>query len=380
MTNFTFKNTFQNFLANATAKFDLMEDFKMNIPIKSTTQVAFDYRNDVRGEYTSSGLGIPLDPPLTANQATSYSIRRDYSTEFVTYGYLVSQRFEYGDIAGISGGFRSDYSSAFGQGSKPFTFPRGDAFFRISALNFWDGSGIGKVILDWKFRGAYGEAGIQPQPYDRFPTLSTRTLGSTGSLYFGPGQSNPALNVEVSKETEIGTDITIQGLGGNWLTNITLSGTYWKRSTDNAIFTIDAPPSSGVGTILDNAFSLSSNGIQAALNATLYSSSDFSWNMTVNWSRQSSQIDAVKGGAPVVVVSSAGSSNYVLKAGDKIGQLYGYKILKSMDAVSPETGLPYISAADQALYEVASNGYVVSKASKQPFFTPEKKQFWRSIS
>jgi TonB-dependent starch-binding outer membrane protein SusC len=375
MTKFTYNNTFQNFLANTTAKFDLMEDFKMNIPIKSITQVAFDYRKDVRGEYTSAGLGIPLDPPLTANQATTYSIRRDFSTEFVTYGYLISQRFEYGDIAGISGGFRSDYSSAFGRGSKPFTFPRGDAFFRISGFNFWDGSGIGNVILDWKFRGAYGEAGIQPQPYDRFPTLSTRTLGSSGALYFGPAQSNPDLNVEVSKETEIGTDITFQGLSGNWLSNLTVSATYWKRSTDNAIYRTDAPPSSGIGTILDNAFALSSNGLQASLNAAIYTSSDFSWNTTINWSKQSSQIDEVKGGGEVVVVSSAGSSNYVLKAGDKIGQLYGYKILRSLDAVSPVTGLPYIADADKGLYEIASNGYVVTKSTKAPFFTPEKSSF-----
>ncbi|WP_306307938.1 TonB-dependent receptor plug domain-containing protein [Chryseotalea sanaruensis] len=375
MTNFTFKNTFQNFLANTTAKFDFKEDFKMSLPIKSVTQIAFDYRKDVRGEYFTSGVGIPLDPPLTANQATTYSIRRDFSTEFVTYGYLISQRFEYGDIAGLSAGFRSDYSSAFGEGSKPFTFPRGDAFFRVSGLNFWDGSSIGNVILDWKFRAAYGEAGIQPQPYDRFPTLSTRTLGSTGSLYFGPGQSNPALDVEVSKEIEIGTDMTFQGLGGNWLTNITFSPTYWKRSTDNAIFRIDAAPSTGIGTILDNAFSLSSTGLQAALTASVYSGSNITWNTAINWSQQSSQIDEVKGGAEVVVVSSAGSSNYVLKAGDKIGQLYGFKLLRSLDAISPLTGQPYIAPADRPLYEVASNGYVVNIASKQPFFTPERSSF-----
>ena len=45
------------------------------------------------------------------------------------------QRFEYGEVAGVSGGFRTDYSSAFGRGSKPFTFPRGDAYLRISSFN-----------------------------------------------------------------------------------------------------------------------------------------------------------------------------------------------------------------------------------------------------
>ena len=49
---------------------------------------------------------------------------RPWITEtFVTYGYLFDQRFDFGNYGGITGGFRTDYSSAFGAGSKPFTFP-----------------------------------------------------------------------------------------------------------------------------------------------------------------------------------------------------------------------------------------------------------------
>jgi len=55
-------------------------------------------------------------------------------------------------LAGASVGFRSDYSSAFGAGSKPFTFPRADGYFRLSGLDFWDNTGISKTILDFKLR------------------------------------------------------------------------------------------------------------------------------------------------------------------------------------------------------------------------------------
>ncbi|MDZ7650319.1 MAG: hypothetical protein U5K54_26040 [Cytophagales bacterium] len=124
-------------MTNTTARFDFKEDFKINLPLKSTTQVAFDYRKDVRKSYNTSGIrGLPVDPPITANQATAYSIQTDFTSIFVTYGYLVSQRFEYKDILGLSGGFRSDFSSAFGQGSKPFTFPRADIFIRPSGLDY----------------------------------------------------------------------------------------------------------------------------------------------------------------------------------------------------------------------------------------------------
>ena len=80
----------------------------------------------------------------------------------------------YGSFGGISGGFRSDWSSAFGAGSKPFTFPRGDVYIRPSSFDFW--SGIKSVLPEFKIRAAYGEAGIQPGPYDRYVTLDPTQL------------------------------------------------------------------------------------------------------------------------------------------------------------------------------------------------------------
>ena len=77
---------------------------------------------------------------------------------------------------------------------------------------------------------------------------------------------------------------------------------------------------------------------------------------------------------PVVVVSAAGSSSYILKAGEKIGQLFGYLALHSVDERGPD-GNPYIDKANQANYTLASNGWVVDKASKQPYFTPIQYSF-----
>ena len=47
------------------------------------------------------------------------------------HGYVFDQKFDYGELAGVSGGFRTDYSSAFGRGSKPFTFPHFNGYFRL---------------------------------------------------------------------------------------------------------------------------------------------------------------------------------------------------------------------------------------------------------
>ena len=369
--NFRYRTLFQNLIGTATITTDFKEDFKINVPLKTTTQLAYDFRKNDFQQYITWGADAPFYRPYTASQMVSYRIQSDYREPFVTYGFLLNQRFEIGNWAGFSGGVRSDYSSAFGKGSKPATFPRGDAYVRLSQLNFWEKSRLGTIFSEFKLRGAYGEAGIQPRPFDRIPTISTQNIGNTVAFRSNINNPNPDLNVEISKELEVGTDFTVNGFKGKVFTNFSMSITYWDRSTDNAIYDVDAPPSSGIGRVRDNAFGLKSNGLQASLNASIIQSKNLNWNLTTNFSKQTSIISSVKGGAEIIVLSNAGSSNYVLKAGEKVGQLYGNRLITSLFE-SNGAGKLYIPEALHGDYTVASNGYVVNKLTKIPFVTPEK--------
>ena len=376
LTKYSNSKMFQNFLATATFSFDLQKDFGLNIPLKSVTQTAFDWRNSTIKEYTSTAMGLPSAyEPYTAANTTSWRVYRDYKEPFITYGYLVNQRFEFADIAGISGGFRSDYSSAFGRGSKPFTFPRGDAYLRLSALNFWKNSPVNNLLAEAKLRAAYGQAGIQPKPFDRYVTITPTTVGTSTAFYYANGQSNPDLGVEVSEEFEVGTDLLFTvSKNTPWANDIALSATYWDRKTKDAIYPVDVAPSIGLGTLIDNAFTLGSRGLQLSLGSTIYNGGNLKWNTTVNVGKQTSEIVSIRGNQEVIILSSAGSTNYVLKAGDKVGQLYGYRMLHSVTD-KDEAGNFYIPQAEQENYTVASNGYVVSKTTKQPYMSAGKYSF-----
>ena len=204
--------TNQNSLATASVKLDFQNDFKMNIPLRSTTIVGYDYRKrEYTSHFTQSSNLAPY-PPINLNSGLIKSNGDGlYAGDplgnftFATYGILVSQSFDWGNLAGISGGFRSDYSSEFGEATKPFTFPRGAVYFRPSELIKMTN------LVDWKIRGAYGEAGIQPGYYARQVTLGTYPLGSGGlGLNLNSQVANPALRVQRSKELEVGTDISFK--------------------------------------------------------------------------------------------------------------------------------------------------------------------------
>jgi hypothetical protein len=253
----------------------------------------------------------------------------------------------------------------FGRGQKAQTFPRGDAYMNISKFGFWQNQKLAKTFSDFKVRFAYGKAGIQPLYGQRTPSLAASKLGDRSVFALDFAGKNPDLNVEISSETEFGADLGFNLGKKNWLKNLSLSFTSWSKKTENAIFNTDAAPSSGVGTFADNAYALGSNGFQASLNLNVLASKSLTWDFTTNYSKQSSKILSVKG-PEVVITSAAGSSNYVLRAGEKVGQLFGFLILKSVDQIDPNTGQPFIAKADQGNYEVASNGYVVNKATKRP--------------
>jgi len=340
------RDTYKNALSTLYFKTDFQKDFNSKIPLRTVTQVSYDWRHDNYRRYFAQGIQLPVYPPANINVA-KIKTNEDFYSAFTTFGVLVNQTIEYGNIAGISAGFRSDYSSEFGAGSKPFTFPRGTIFFRPSELftnhNF---------ITDWKLRAAYGKAGIQPDRYQRQATFEVTTLGTGVGLSLPTVASNPELRVQVSKELEVGTDMTLNVThSGDWLHKLTISGTYWKRNSDDIIQQANVAPSSGFNNRIDNLTSISSNGVDLSLDANMYSSPNVTWNMGVRWGFSKSKVDKISNGLDVI------SGEFALKQSQELGIFYGQSVLHSLDQLRPD-GTRYIAETNKGNYTIADGNVV----------------------
>ena len=371
--NWQYSSTFQNFLGSAFIRTDFENDFHIKLPIQTTTQIGFDYRKNSYKEYDSYGLDLPFAPPINLQSTQKQAVSYDYTEPFITYGYLVNQTIDFGNYGGVAGGFRSDFSSAFGQGSKAFTFPHINGYFLPSSLNFWSDGKMSNILSSLKLRAAYGEAGIQPGPFDRYPVLNQNNLGS-GLVYSLPAtKQNPNLQVEVSKEFEAGTDFTIPAnKGGAWFSAVNASFTYWHKKSSNVIFTVNQALSTGATGLSDNAIDMHSTGYQFQLNIPVVQSRSLSWNFTTNWGHQFSVIDKISGGTPIPVGPVDGNSLFVtLAPGYRIGQLYGYKTFHSVNQTKADGKTLYIQPQDAGKYQVV-NGNLVDTATKFIQFTNEK--------
>jgi TonB-dependent starch-binding outer membrane protein SusC len=361
LTNTYTSNTRQDALLSAFLRTDFRNDFHLNIPIKTVSQFTYEWKNRYTRQYFAQGVDLPAYPPVNisvAGQKTS----GDYYDAFTTYGILFNQTIEFGNLFGVSGGFRSDYSSAFGQGSKPFTFPRGTVYFRPSEFM----KNVA-VLNDWKLRAAYGKAGIQPGDYDRQATLGVTTLGNGVGLSTQTVASNPDLMVQLSTETEIGTDITFNVLKGDWLSRLTLSGTYWNRHSSQIEQSANVAPSSGFSGLLSNLTTLYSKGVDLSLDAPVLTSRNFSWNMAVRWGFTQTNVHAISGGQDVI------AGEFSVKQGHPLGLFFGQTPVHSLTQLMADGKTPYIPSGQAGNYEV-DNGMVVNKTTYAAVMTAANDQ------
>ena len=350
-------------IASVYFRTDFQNDFHLNIPIRTTTQASYDYRKQDERYYQLQGTGLTPYPPANivgASQKTGYDV--SYNSLF--YGYLVNQTIDYANLVGISGGFRSDYSSLFGGQSKAFTFPRGTIYFNPSELfkTSW--------LTNWKVRGAYGEAGVQPyksdnlsDPYTRQLTFGNGSLGTTGASIYNPSvASNPNLQVQVTKELEIGTDVTFTPTQGSWFSRVNVSGSYWNRKSNNDVQQASVAPSTGFESVYDNLVSLKGHGIDLSLDASVYKASVFTWDIGVRFATSKSFITKISNGIPIT------SGVFQLKEGQQMGVMYGQTPLHSIDQVNKSTGQRYIPAANAGQYTLV-DGNVVAIATNRAVVT-----------
>lgn len=348
------RNTKFNSIGSVFFRTDFEKDFNSKLPITTSTQVSYDVRKEAYNYFNGKGVGLPPYPPYNINVATTKTSTGN-SNEFLSYGLLFNQSIDWGTLAGISAGVRSDYSSEFGAGGKAFTFPRGTAYFNPSDLLklSW--------LPQWKVRAAYGEAGIQPGRYARQVTLDAGTLGDGSYLTLPGTASNPFLRVQTSKEFEAGTDFVLTNNNKAWVNRVAITATYWKRESGDVIQAADLSPSTGYVAINDNLMSLKSKGYELSADATMLQKKNLTWNFGVRFAHSQTMVDKIANGQDVV------SGNFALKAGERFGIFYGQVPLSSVDQLKPN-GSRYIAATNVGDYELV-NGFVTNKTTKQVVVT-----------
>ncbi|WP_342155086.1 SusC/RagA family TonB-linked outer membrane protein [Joostella sp. CR20] len=240
-------------------------------------ETEYNYLDGSRQEQIVEG-NTELINFTTTNNLDSYTSRQ------TTEGYFSRLNYDFDNKYYISGSFRRDGSSRFDEDARWGNFFSVGGAWRLDQENF-----IKNVTwIDLlKLRASYGEVGndnlggyyVSQSLFD----LGYNNGSEGGILVSSPG--NPVLKWE----TNIQTDYALEfGLFQN-----RVAGTveYYRRKSEDLLFDVPLPVSSGLDDYPANIGSWTNSGIEVELNFGIVRNQDFGWDLGINASTLKNKIN-----------------------------------------------------------------------------------------
>jgi len=196
-------------------------------------------------------------------------------------GFFVQEEVNFQDKVIATVGLRGDKSSNNGDANELYYYPKASVAVNLNEFGFWNES---SPWSQFKLRAAYGEAGNFPPFGALFTSYNTfSTDGLLGISLIGVrGDRN--LESERQKELEFGTDVSF------FKNRLNFSATYYIKTIEDLILQAALEPSSGFTSEFVNAGELRNRGIELTLDAVPVATEDFTWNLGVNFYKNTSEI------------------------------------------------------------------------------------------
>lgn len=179
----------------------------------------------------------------------------------------------------ISGGIRAERSSANGDISQYFSYPRVSAKY-----SFRDLVGQGSEL---KIRGGYGQLGNQPNFGNKFTTLGTPQLGLQNGFSVSTVAGDPTIEPERVKEIEGGIDLNF------WSGRANIDVTAYNRRTTNLLLSRTPALSTGFASQIFNGGQISNRGVEVVFGITPVQQRNFSWVSSTSFTLTRSKVDSL---------------------------------------------------------------------------------------
>ncbi len=258
------------------------------------TLQSFKYSN---GQTVVSGfVNDVLEDNSTGSATLVVGIPSSGSNSSTQVSWLGRVNYSFGNRYLLTFTGRADGSSKFGQNNKWGFFPSVAAAWRVSEEQFMkDVSWLNNL----KLRASYGITGNQGfTNYASLASLGQFSYNFNGSksVGFAPNKiPNADLKWETTSTLDLGTDF---GFFGNRL-NFTFD--YYKKQTDNLLWNVTIPLTSGFSSIFKNHGSLENWGIEAGISYDLIVGDQkgaFTWNTNLMYSMNRNEIVSLPGITP----------------------------------------------------------------------------------
>jgi TonB-linked SusC/RagA family outer membrane protein len=326
----TFKETNVDLMANI--KKDLTENINL------TAVIGTNFRRSKQDQVfasTNGGLSVP-DVYALSNSVDPMLPPEESLHQIGVNGYFASVSLGYKNMLFLDGTFRRDVSSTLPSDKWAYSYPSISGSFLFSELVEADWLSLGKVRLNYAEVGSGAPWGSVKDTYTPVAPYSGNPLVSVSGT-----KNNGKLRPEQTKSIEA-------GLAMNFFQNrVGFDVAAYKTNTVDLITPIQVSFATGYTFKYLNAGEMENRGVEIELTGAPVKTSDFSWNISVNWARNVNKVlklpeglknlpinDGLQGGVSVNArvgepYGTIQGTDYVYKDGKRIVKSNGYYQLSS---------------------------------------------------
>lgn len=276
--------------------------------------------NDTRRRFQSvTGTQFPSDDFQTIASAAEITGGNGSVSQYNFLSYFVRGTYSFKDRYLLKASLRRDGSSRFGENVRYGTFSAVSAGWILSEEDFLHDS---ETLSFLKIRGSWGQSGNAD--IGDFASLGLYQ-GTSYNQRSGLLPSQPAnsfLTWEKVDQLDIGIDY-------GFLNN-RISGEidYYVKRSDGLLFDVPLPGTSGFSTITRNIGLMENSGVEFVLNTKNIAREGFTWNTSINISKNKNQVKTLPNAADVV------TGQNILREGNPINAFY----LIEYAGVDPDNG------------------------------------------
>lgn len=319
-----------DFTKKLNADFNL--DLLLGGNIRTTTFESNDQKAPKLAVNNLYTLSNSRDPLISSN---IYSKQRVYST----FG---SAQLGFRNYAYLNLTARNDWSSTLPAQNRSYFYPSVNA-----SLILTEAFDIKSDVLNFaKLRGGWSQVGKDASPYQLINNYSfTAPFDSNPQQNLSDTDLNPNLKPETTKSTEAGFEV------GLFKNRVRLDFSVYNTNSINQILSLDVSPTTGFLKKLVNGGTINNKGLEAQLGVTPIKTKDFTWDITVNYSKNRSKVKDLYQGVQSYQLGSDGSVQILAAVGKPYGTIFGtaYDRNAAGDIIVGADGTPQASPSKRTL-------------------------------
>ncbi|AYY83681.1 SusC/RagA family TonB-linked outer membrane protein [Chryseobacterium indologenes] len=246
---------------------------------------------------TKNNIAIP-DLPILSN-ATKFAGLNSYNDNYKVEGFLSRLNYSYDNKYFFNASFRRDGSSVFAPENRWGNFFGLGAAWAVTNEAFLSGN---KAITNLKLKASYGEQGNDNILYAGSVNLSNRSYFGYGRNYYAYAsqwevvpdsdgnmtivqvyEGNRNIKWEVSKNLNAGFELSL-------FNRVNIDAQYFERGVQDMIYNKPLAASTGTRFIAENIGDMKNRGVEVSVDANIFNTPDFSWNLFANVTHYKNEI------------------------------------------------------------------------------------------